>query len=130
MNNIVDSINLQLPFKAEYVSIARLAVSGIASRLGFDIDEIEDIKVAVSEVCNKLVNIGSKTSQCYSINFEISEKYLKVTFYCEDKSINCIFDDENTELAVSIIEALMDDVEFCTDSSYILSMNKYFGENV
>jgi len=125
----VDIIELLLPFKAEYVSIARLTVSGIASRVGFDIDTVEDIKVAVAEVCNRIVNIGSKLSQHYKINFAISERSLKVLFTCEDKSIKCIFNNEDAELAVSIIRALMDDVEFCTDGNYILSMTKSVGEN-
>jgi len=130
MDMAVDNIGLMLPFKAEYVSIARLTASGIASRIGFDIDTVEDIKVAVAEVCNRLVSIGSKISQHYEINFTISEQSLKVLFTCEDKSIKCIFENEDEEFAVSIIKALMDDVEFCTDGSYILSMTKSIGENM
>ncbi|HHW49440.1 MAG TPA: anti-sigma regulatory factor [Clostridiaceae bacterium] len=130
MSMPVDNIELLLPFKAEYVSIARLTVSGIASRMGFDIDTVEDIKVAVAEVCNRIVSIGSKLSKYYKINFAISEQSLKVLFTCEDKSIRCIFNNEDAELAVSIIKALMDDVEFCTDGSYILSMTKSIGENM
>jgi len=130
MGMAVDKIGLMLPFKAEYVSIARLTVSGIASRIGFDIDTVEDIKVAVAEVCNRLVSIGSKASQYYEIGFTISEQSLKVLFTCEDKSIKCIFDNEDEEFAISIIKALMDDVEFCTDGSYILSMTKSVGENM
>jgi serine/threonine-protein kinase RsbW len=42
-----DNIVMVLPYKPEYVSIVRLTLSGIASRMGFDIEVIEDMKVAV-----------------------------------------------------------------------------------
>ena len=48
MDTNSEKIELRLPFKAEYVSVARLTASGIASRIGFDIEAIEDIKVAIA----------------------------------------------------------------------------------
>ena len=124
MNTEADSVELKLPFKAEYVSIARLAVSGIANRIGFDIDAIEDIKVAVAEVCNKLVSMGSKNALGYIIQFKILDSRIDIFFDSEDKSLKCIFDDKNDELGISIITALMDEVEFCSDDTFILSMSK------
>ena len=59
MNDIVELI---LPFKAEYVSTVRLVASSLSNRIGFDVEVIEDIKVAISEVCSKIVNIGSKVA--------------------------------------------------------------------
>lgn len=129
MESISDKIELLLPFKAEYVSIARLVTSGVCNRIGFDIETIEDVKVAVSEVCSKIVNLGSTTADSYKMVFEVSKSGLNVLFYCEDKSIKCIFDSENDGLALHIINALMDSVELCTDNSYILSMSKVLEEN-
>lgn len=125
-----DIIELILPFKAEYVSIARLTASGAASRIGFDIETIEDIKVAVSEVCNKLVSAGSTSADCYKIAFKLSDNNLDVTFECEDKSLRCIFDDENDALGISIITALMDNIEFCEQNTYLMSMSKSLEENL
>lgn len=125
-----DAVELILPFKAEYVSTARLVASSIANRIGFDIEVIEDIKVAISEVCSKIVNIGSKVTESYKIIFSINGKEIKVTFCCEDTSLKCIFDAENDRLAVDIINALMDNVELCTSNNYILSMSKVLEENI
>lgn len=130
MNSTVDNIEIVLPFKAEYVSVARLTASGVANRVGFDIDTIEDIKVAVAEVCNKLVSTGSTKACSYKILFFISSKGLTVAFDCEDKSLRCLFGDGNDELGLSIINALMDDVELCSDGSYLLSMSKAVEENI
>lgn len=46
-----DIVELRIPRKPEYVSVARLAISGIASRMNFSYDEVEDIKLAVGEAC-------------------------------------------------------------------------------
>ncbi len=129
MKNKPDELQIVLPFKAEYVSIARLVVSGIASRIGFDIEVIEDIKVATSEVCNKLVRTGSKNSDGYSIKFEIAKDSFIAKFFCDDDEVKCIFASENEELALSIISALMDEVEFCPSNSYLLSMSKRLERN-
>ncbi|HHW30330.1 MAG TPA: anti-sigma regulatory factor [Clostridiaceae bacterium] len=123
-----DVIELVMPFKADFVSVSRLTASGIASRVGFDIDSIEDIKVTVSEVCSKIVEKGSVTAKHYKIIFRISEEELRIVFDCEDKSIKCIFDESDDGLSISIIRALMDKVELCPNNNYILSMSKTFKE--
>ncbi|MCX8129169.1 MAG: anti-sigma regulatory factor [Clostridia bacterium] len=130
MNNNYDKIEISLPFKAEYVSIARLTSSGIANRLGFDIEVIEDIKVAIAEVCNKLVSAGSTEADFFTIAFYVYADKLKVVFNCEDKSLKCIFNSETDELGISIINALMDEVELCTSNAYLFSMSKALEGNI
>jgi serine/threonine-protein kinase RsbW len=118
-----DVIELKVPLKAEYVSIARLTASGISNRIGFDIDSIEDIKVAISEVCNKLITVGSNNKELVKILFRISKDKLTVIFDSDDESLKCIFSGSENEFGLSIINALMDEVELCSDR-YILSISK------
>ena len=117
-------IELILPLKAEYVSIARLTSSGVANRVGFDIETIEDIKVAVAEVCNKFITVGSNTALKFSILYHVFSDKLVINFDCEDKTLKCAFNDESDELGLSIINALMDCVEFCPNNNFLLSMSK------
>jgi serine/threonine-protein kinase RsbW len=49
------TVSIQIPAQSDFVGVVRLAVSGVASRMNFNIDEIEDIKVAVSEACTNAV---------------------------------------------------------------------------
>lgn len=126
MSNFSDRIELSLPFKAEFVSVARLTASGIANRMGFDIETIEDIKVAVAEVCNKLVNAGGDEDTVYVICFDILLDKLVISFKSDFKELGPIFSNENDELGISIINAFMDDVEFYPQGSGILSMTKAF----
>jgi len=129
MSVVKDEVELVLPFKAEYVSIARLTSAGVANRVGFDIEVIEDIKVAISEVCNKLISTGSQVASDYKIIFRIGERKLDIIFDCLDKSLKCIFDEKNDELSLSIINALMDKVEFCSEKEFLLAMSKSIEEN-
>jgi len=42
-------IEIKIPNQSEYVGVVRLAISGIANRMNFSVEDIEDIKIAVSE---------------------------------------------------------------------------------
>lgn len=53
--NLDNTIRIDVPALSEYVSVVRLAISGLASRVGFTIEDIEDIKIAVSEGCTNAV---------------------------------------------------------------------------
>ncbi|NBV41510.1 anti-sigma B factor RsbW [bacterium] len=48
-------VTIEIPSESSFVGVVRLAISGVASRMNFSIDEIEDIKVAVSEACTNAV---------------------------------------------------------------------------
>lgn len=54
-----ESVRLTIPAVSDYVRVARLAMSGIASRLGFTYDDIEDLRIVVDEVCSELVDDDS-----------------------------------------------------------------------
>lgn len=49
------TVTLVIPCAAEYVSVARLAILGIASRMAFSYDEVEDVRLAVGEACTHAV---------------------------------------------------------------------------
>ena len=51
-----EEVRLSVPASLEYVRIVRLTASGVASRLGFDVDEIENLRVAVDELSSTIVD--------------------------------------------------------------------------
>jgi anti-sigma regulatory factor (Ser/Thr protein kinase) len=53
-----DEVRLSMPASPHLLRFARLTAAGLAGRLGFSFDEIEDVKIAVDELCFALV--GSK----------------------------------------------------------------------
>lgn len=126
----VENIELSLPFKAEYVSVARLTASGIAARMGFDIESVEDIKVALSEVCSKLVTAGSKTADKYVVLFKIHEKKLEILIQCGDSKLAVLFEKNGDELGIYLIEALMDGLKVSKNGPFMLSMSKAIKGNI
>ncbi|MEN8905799.1 MAG: ATP-binding protein [Clostridiales bacterium] len=117
-----DVIELNLPLKPEYVSVARLTTAGILNRIKMDIETIEDVKVAVSEVCNKIIEIQSKIVDKYNIIYNLSDTKIEIFFRSEDTKMKCIFD--GNELGLSLINALMDEVKLCKEEGYIISFSK------
>ena len=55
-----NQVELILPCRPEYVGVARLAVLGIASRMPFSYDEVEDVRLAVGEACTHAVERASR----------------------------------------------------------------------
>jgi serine/threonine-protein kinase RsbW len=51
-------IELVLPPDTRLVRVARLVASGVATTAGFDVDELEDLRIAVDELCAALVEGG------------------------------------------------------------------------
>jgi serine/threonine-protein kinase RsbW len=66
-----DVVRLSIPCRAEYVGVARLAILGVASRLNFSYDEVEDLRLAVGEACAGAIDGASPAAQQNaSINIE------------------------------------------------------------
>jgi serine/threonine-protein kinase RsbW len=54
-----DVVELSLPVGADLLVLARLTAATIASRAGFDVEEVEDFRLAVDELCVSLIQEGS-----------------------------------------------------------------------
>lgn len=51
-----DTVVLTLPASSAYLSVLRTATAGLAARLGFTLDEIEDLRIAVDEASAMLLS--------------------------------------------------------------------------
>jgi serine/threonine-protein kinase RsbW len=50
-----DIVEVRLPADGAYLSVLRTATAGLAARLDFTLDEIEDLRIAVDEACAMLL---------------------------------------------------------------------------
>jgi len=124
MNAEVQRVVISLPAKAEYVDIVRLNLYGIASKMGFSYEDIEDMKVAVSEACNNSVLYAyGKQDGIVEVAFEVLEDMLSITVRDEGESFERnspsgsvtlhdkeLLDVEIGGLGFYLMEALMDEV--------------------
>jgi hypothetical protein len=54
-------IEVCVPADPVYIRVVRLAASGVASLVGLDVEKIEDLKIAVDEMCSTLIEVGTGT---------------------------------------------------------------------
>jgi len=51
-----DRVTIRMPAEGAYLSVLRTATAGLAARLDFTLDEIEDLRIAVDEACGLLLS--------------------------------------------------------------------------
>lgn len=115
-----DSIKLTIPCKAEYISVVRLTASSIASNIGMNIEDIEDIKVSIAEACiNAMVD-----KEMLDISFNIYKDRLSIYVDNVEENREKTLNSTNKQdgLGMLIIKSLMDEVYF-TDKG--VEMTKY-----
>ena len=118
-----DRLTMNVPGKPEYVGTVRIAAAHVASRAGFDIEAIDDIKVAVSEACTNIV-CHSHESPDFTYDVELELEDARISIMVKDEGVGFGIDDyvepvpgEEREggLGIFIIRALMDDVEISSE---------------
>jgi hypothetical protein len=53
-------VRLAVPASPEFLRLARLTIAGVASRMGFTYDEVEDLRIAIDELCFALVGSNGR----------------------------------------------------------------------
>ncbi len=53
-------VTLTIPSAPEYVGTARLTILGVAGRMGFSYDQVEDIRLAVGEACTNAIERAAR----------------------------------------------------------------------
>jgi serine/threonine-protein kinase RsbW len=109
-----DAVRLQVPAALEYVRIVRLTGSGVASRLGFDIEEIENLRVALDELASMTIDVAGPGE-------------LEITFYTTDTELRIVGRAPVAEgvevgvdpLTAQILKAVIDDYELGTDDGFV-----------
>ncbi|UTR08726.1 anti-sigma B factor RsbW [Evansella sp. LMS18] len=143
MSRTADFIEMKVPAKPEYVGVVRLTVSGIANRLGYSYDDIEDIKIAVAEACTNVVNHAYEENEndpLMMISCGVYEDRLELMVADKGGGVDVetmkdgkgpVSSDQPIEelreggLGLFLIETLMDKVEISGDSGVVIVMTKF-----
>ncbi|MGJ9459400.1 anti-sigma B factor RsbW [Oceanobacillus sp. CF4.6] len=140
-----DFIEIKVPAKAEYVGVVRLTMSGIANRMGFPYEDIEDLKVAVSEAITNAVNhaYNEEDQGEITIGFGVYEDRIEIMIADHGGSFNLTEIKNGTGpyknsepvetlreggFGLFLIEALMDEVKINNSYGVIVLMTKYVSE--
>jgi serine/threonine-protein kinase RsbW len=141
MKQAYDFVEMKIPAKPEYVAIVRLTLSGVANRMGFSYDDIEDMKIAISEACTNAVQHAYKEEAGeVTVGFGLFDDRLEIMV--ADQGVS--FDFEHLKqtigpyepsqeiellpeggLGLYLINSLMDEVKMTHSKGSTVLMTKY-----
>lgn len=136
-----DYVEMRVPAKPQYVSVMRLTISGLAARMDFSYDDIEDLKIATGEAITNVVHHAYKDGEgevmvgCalyedkleimvsdYGSSFNFDEIKAKIGPYKEDENISML---REGGLGIYLMETLMDEVKLNNEGGVTVFMTKY-----
>ncbi|MDQ0060359.1 anti-sigma B factor RsbW [Paenibacillus harenae] len=136
------AIRLQIPAHADFIDMVRICLYGIASKMKFSYEDIEDMKVAVSEACNNAVLHGGLDTgdEVIDVCYETDDDSLKIRIKNNGSgfvypnaldmsaplAVEQVSDLRVGGLGIYLIQALMDEVAIYTTGNVTeVVMTKY-----
>ena len=71
-----EAVTLRLPAQPRYMRVARLVAAGLANELGFGVDRLDDVRLAVGEACALAVQAGA---QGVDLSYSLDDATLSVS---------------------------------------------------
>jgi hypothetical protein len=104
-----DEVRLVVPAMPEFLRLVRVTAAGLASRLGFSFDQVEDLRLAIDELCHGLTGSHGRPGG------EVRVRYLIAPGSLEVEGVGRFPEPaervELTELSEVILTALVDEHE-------------------
>ncbi|ANE48102.1 hypothetical protein SY83_19455 [Paenibacillus swuensis] len=136
-----ESIVLHIPAKLEYFEVVRATLYSVASKMGFCFEDIEDMKIAVTEACEGALFFSSHESNSYllQLSFIVDHETLtiivkdEVSGYYYQRSVPPLskdpsslkkFDQVPPELRQLMLSTLMDKVRITNDGGTEVILTK------
>ncbi len=102
----LDDVTLSFPAQPWALSLARLVAASLGNRLGFVLEEIDDLRLAVEEVC--LILMGSPEGDgSIALSFALDHDALHLDARLDGTRASLA----PTELSLQILQALVDECE-------------------
>lgn len=98
-----DEILLTLPSLTTYARVARLAVTGLASRLGYTYDDIEDLRIAIGEVAGLLLDDGEGR---VTLSCRVRDDQLRITTSRRPAEGPLTVSDLSNEILTAVVDEL------------------------
>ena len=123
-------VSITIPAEAEYLDIVRLTLYSFATKAGFSFEEIEDMKVAVSEACNNAILHAYEDADTGMIDMRLENDGEQLVITVQDYGHSFVNTGESVSsgpakpeeiselsvggLGIFLMEALMDEVQVHT----------------
>ena len=104
-----EEVRLTMPATPQLLRVARLTAAALASRLGFSFDEIEDVKIAVDELCFALVGSRGREGSL-TVTYRLSDRQLEISGE-GDFAVDGEQAQAPNELSAQILAAVVDEHE-------------------
>jgi serine/threonine-protein kinase RsbW len=109
-----DRVELSFPARGDLIVLARLVTSAVSARAGFDIEELEDLRLAVGELC--LLTLQGSDGEQGDLRLELTVLSEAIGVVCTlagagaaAASVVSTNGDETAQLSEQILDALVDD---------------------
>jgi len=103
-----DIVVLAVPAAGAYLGVLRTATAGLAARLQFTLDEIEDLRIAVDEACAMLLPIATPDAEL-SCRFAVTDAALIVETSVPTRAAGSRLPAES--FSWQVLSALADEIE-------------------
>ena len=113
-----DVVELRLPADSAYLSVLRTATAGLAARLDFTLDEIEDLRIAVDEACALLLP-DSVPDASMTCTFALADQSLAVTVTVPSRTGRV---PRRNTFAWTVLTALAGDVDTAVTEDGVVSV--------
>ncbi|HMG42660.1 MAG TPA: ATP-binding protein [Acidimicrobiales bacterium] len=118
MDDLLPSpIVLELPGDSRFMRLARLLASGVATACGLPLEEVEDFRVVVDEVCATLIEAGGGNP--IRVSFTIRGTLLCVEGTTRDRGIGGP-DADRLALSYQILDVVTESHEFARDDGEVV----------
>ena len=104
-----------MPASPDLLRVARLTAAGLANRVGFNVDEVEDVKIALDELCFGLLGDGAGAGT-HDRRF-VREPGALVIEGAGPSDGSHDRDEDTTEFAALLLAALVDEHEISRDGN-------------
>ncbi len=74
----MDTVTISIPASPEYVKIVRLVAAGLAVRLRFTIEDIDDLKIAVDELSAYLTGTQGREGTI-QVRFSVDDERIEIS---------------------------------------------------
>jgi len=115
-SDAAEEVRLTMPAVPQLLRVARLTAAGLAGRLGFNFDEIEDVKIAVDELCFALVGTKGRDGDL-TVTYRLLDGALEIEGRGDFGSSGSDAVPAASELSAQILAAVVDEHELTREGN-------------